>query len=149
MKFFKRKLAFDFGSSNTVVCENGNVIFDEPTMIASFHGPNESILIGNKALQAPQIGPCKFVRPILHGYVNDYAAFEAYVKAVVKKLVLFPRLCIKTVVIAIPNDMVGDENISDCERALLEPFRKLGVKDIRTIHNGVALYLDANKKNLK
>lgn len=148
MGIFNRTLIFDFGTSNTVVCdENGTVLFDEPTMIASFYGPNEPLLIGNKALIAPQIGHCKFTKPIIRGYVNDYEAFETFVKGVVKKLVLFPRLCLRTVVIAIPNDLAGDENASACDRAFFEPFRKIGVKDIRAIHRGVAACLGAQSSN--
>ena len=148
MKCFYRTLIFEFGSSNTVVCdEDGNVLFDEPTMVASFYGPNEPLLIGNRALRAPQIGHCKFTKPIIRGYVNDYDAFETFVKGVVKKLVLFPRLCLRTVVIPIPNDLAGDENASACDRALFEPFRKMGVKNIWTIHRSVAACLGTQHYN--
>ena len=34
MKIFNRTLVFDFGSTNTVVCEDGQVVFDERTAIA-------------------------------------------------------------------------------------------------------------------
>ena len=142
MKSFYRTLCFDFGSSNTIVCDgNGQVVFDEPTMIASFYGPNEPILIGNKAMIAPQIGPCKCIKPIIKGYVGDYEAFESYVKGIIRKIVLFPRLCLKTIVIAMPDDLVGDEDAFACYRAFFEPFRKMGVKDIRTIHKSIAVFL--------
>lgn len=142
MKSFYRTLCFDFGSSNTIVCDgNGQVVFDEPTMIASFYGPNEPILIGNKAMIAPQIGPCKCIKPIIKGYVGDYEAFESYVKGIIRKIVLFPRLCLKTIVIAMPDDLVGDEEAFACYRAFFEPFRKMGVKDIRTIHKSIAVFL--------
>ena len=37
MRIFNRTLVFDFGSSNTVVCdENGEVIFDEGTVIVYY-----------------------------------------------------------------------------------------------------------------
>lgn len=142
MKSFYRTLCFDFGSSNTIVCDgNGQVVFDEPTMIASFYGPNEPILIGNKAMIAPQIGPCKCIKPIIKGYVGDYEAFESYVKGIIRKIVLFPRLCLKTIVIAMPDDLVGDEDAFACYRAFFEPFRKMGVKDIRTMHKSIAVFL--------
>lgn len=148
MKSFYRTLCFDFGSSNTIVCDgNGQVVFDEPTMIASFYGPNEPILIGNKAMIAPQIGPCKCIKPIIKGYVGDYEAFESYVKGIIRKIVLFPRLCLKTIVIAIPDDLVGDENTYACDRTFYEPFRKMGVKDIRAICRSVAACMGAQAHN--
>ena len=143
MKCFHRTLVFDFGSVNTVVCdEDGNVLFDEPTVIAELYCQNGKLLIGHKASMAPEIGHCKFfIRPIVRGYVNDYDAFETFVKAVVKKLVHFPRIWLKTVVIAIPDDLFGDKNASACDRAFFEPFRKMGVKDIRTMHKSIAVFL--------
>lgn len=149
MKCFHKTLVFDFGSVNTVICdEDGNVLFDEPTVIAELYCQNGKLLIGHKASMAPEIGHCKFfIRPIVRGYVNDYDAFETFVKAVVKKLVHFPRIWLKTVVIAIPDDLFGDKNASACDRAFFEPFRKMGVKDIRTIHRSVAACLGAQSNN--
>lgn len=143
MKCLNRTLAFDFGSSNTVVCENGQVIYDEPTEVAMFS--DGAILIGAKA-RIFYSGEPKLIKPIVHGYVNDYDAFEVYVKGVVKKLVRFPRLCLKTVIIAIPNDLVGDENASVCDRAFFEPFRKMGVKNIKTIHKSDAAFLGSQMR---
>ena len=79
------------------------------------------------------------INPIVNGGVNNYDAFEAYVTRVVRKLVRFPRLCLKTVVIAVPNDMIGNIETTACERALFEPFRKMGIKGLRAIPRGIAL----------
>lgn len=142
MKYFYRTLIFDFGSSNTVVCdENGEVIFDEGTVIVYY--ADGYVEIGERAYLSRE-GEHKHIKPIVNGYVNNYDAFEEYVKRLVKKLVFFPRLCLKTVVIAIPNDLAEDENSSACDRAFFEPFRKIGIKDIRVIHRSVAAYLGAN-----
>lgn len=142
MKYFYRTLIFDFGSSNTVVCdENGEVIFDEGTVIVYY--ADGYVEIGERAYLSRE-GERKHIKPIVNGYVNNYDAFEEYVKRLVKKLVFFPRLCLKTVVIAIPNDLAGNENSSACDRAFFEPFRKIGIKDIRVIHRSVAAYLGAN-----
>ena len=147
MKFFNRTLVFDFGSSKTIVCEDGKVVFDEPTLVT--YWPKGVANIGNKALLMRMQINDGTVKPIVNGYVGSYEDFEVYVKAVVKKIVLFPRLCLKTVVIAIPNDMSGDENATACERAFFEPFRKMGIKDIRTIHRGIAALMGASNSNVQ
>lgn len=147
MKFFNRTLVFDFGSSNTIVCEDGKVVFDEPTLVT--YWPKGVANIGNKALLMRMQINDGTVKPIVNGYVGSYEDFEVYVKAVVKKIVLFPRLCLKTVVIAIPNDMSGDENATACDRAFFEPFRKMGIKDIRTIHRGIAALMGATNSNVQ
>lgn len=147
MKFFNRTLVFDFGSSNTIVCEDGKVVFDEPTLVT--YWPKGEANIGNKALLTRMQINDGTVKPIVNGYVGSYEDFEVYVKAVVKKIVLFPRLCLKTVVIAIPNDMSGDENATACDRAFFEPFRKMGIKDIRTIHRGIAALMGSSNSNVQ
>lgn len=147
MKFFNRTLVFDFGSSNTIVCEDGKVVFDEPTLVT--YWPKGVANIGNKALLTRMQINDGTVKPIVNGYVGSYEDFEVYVKAVVKKIVLFPRLCLKTVVIAIPNDMSGDENATACDRAFFEPFRKMGIKDIRTIHRGIAALMGSSNSNVQ
>lgn len=147
MKFFNRTLVFDFGSSKTIVCEDGKVVFDEPTLVT--YWPKGVANIGNKALLMRMQINDGTVKPIVNGYVGSYEDFEVYVKAVVKKIVLFPRLCLKTVVIAIPNDMSGDENATACDRAFFEPFRKMGIKDIRTIHRGIAALMGSSNSNVQ
>lgn len=139
MRIFNRTLIFDFGSSNTVVCdENGEVIFDEGTVIVYY--ADGYVEIGERAYILRE-GEREWLKPIVNGYVNNYDAFEDYVKRLVKKLVLFPRLCLKTVVVAIPNDLTENECASECGSAFIAPFRKVGIKDIRIIHRSLAVYL--------
>ena len=47
MKCFNRILIFDFGTSKTRVCEDGKIVFDEPTEISYFSDGH--IHIGYKA----------------------------------------------------------------------------------------------------
>ena len=145
MKYFNRTLTFDFGASNTRVYENDRVIFDEPTVVA--HWPNGEVSIGRKAqiyhsryCEGKSKSNCELIKPIINGYVGNYDAFEVYVRGVVKLFVRLPRLCLREVVIVIPDDLVGDENASACDRAFFEPFRRMGVKDIKTIHRSVAAF---------
>ena len=100
MRIFNRTLVFDFGTSNTVVCdENGEVIFDEGTVIVYY--ADGYVEIGKRAYLSRE-GERKHIKPIVNGYVDNYDAFEEYVKRLVKKLVFFPRLCLKTVVMQFP-----------------------------------------------
>lgn len=130
MNLFNRTLTFDFGSSNTVVCENGRVVYDEPTEIAIL---NDSVVkVGIKA-RAFYSCKCERIKPIVSGHVDNHEAFEAYVKGVLRKIIWFPQICLNSVLIAVPNDMNEGDNA-----ALCEPFRKRGVKNIMIIPRGVA-----------
>lgn len=145
MKNFYRTLIFDFGSSSTVVCDEcGRILFDEATEIAYF--VDGCIEIGQRSRIFCE-GERKLIKPIVCGYVNNYDAFEDYVKRLVKKLVFFPRLCLKIVVIAIPNDWAENESASECSGAFIEPFRKMGIKNIRIIHRSLAAYQGSKSMN--
>lgn len=130
MNIFKRTLTFDFGSSNTVVCEGGCVVYDEPTEIAVLYYGSVKVGITARAFYS-----CKSerIKPIVNGLVDNHEAFEAYVKGVLRKIIWFPQICLNTVVIAVPNDM------DKCGiTALCEPFRKRKIKNIMIIPRGVA-----------
>ena len=128
MKFFNRTLVFDFGSANTVVCEDEKVVFDERTTIAIMS--DGDIYIGNRACA---FFSCDYelIMPIKDGVVVNAEAYEKFVKALLKKLMWFPRLCLRTVVVAIPNEMIKDGTLTEAGRMLCEPFRKMGVKEIK------------------
>ena len=133
MTFFNRTLTFDFGSSNTVVCEDGRIVYDEPTEIGILE--DGSVKVG---IKARAFYSCKYerIKPIVNGHVENHEAFEAYVKGVLRKIIWFPQICLNSVLIAVPNDMNEGDNA-----ALSEPFRKRGVKNIMIIPKGVASYL--------
>ena len=126
-------LVFDIGSSNTVVCENDKVLFDEHTLISISSKGN--VVIGNKA-RGFYSDYYEIFKPIVEGKVVNYDCFETFVKKVVRKLVRFPRLCLKIVVIAIPSNFIVDKNSL---KLYSEPFKKMGVKDIRFIPQCVGL----------
>lgn len=108
MKIFNRTLVFDFGSTNTVVCEDEQVVFDERTAIAVMS--NGHVFAGDRAFAYFSDINYQLIKPIEGGVVVDEEAFEKFVKAVVRKLMWFPRLRLKTVVIAIPNEMIQEGN---------------------------------------
>ena len=74
MKIFNRTLVFDFGSSKTIVCEDGKVVFDEPTLVT--YWPKGVANIGNKALLMRMQINDGTVKPIVNGYVGSYEDFE-------------------------------------------------------------------------
>lgn len=132
MKIFNRTLVFDFGSSKTIVCdEDGLIVFDEHTEISFFS--DGKYIVGNKA-RGFYSREYEVVKPIVQGYVDNCDAFELYVKGVVRKLVRFPRLCLKTAIIAVPGKMIDDE---DALQSFIGPFRKIGIKDIRFIPQSI------------
>ncbi len=130
MNFLNRTLAFDFGSANTVVCEKDHIVFDEETMISVW--PEGCIDVSREASIGCREGNRTYF-PVSGGYVADSDHFEAYVKGVVKKLARFPRF--RSVVIAMPDELSDDKSGN---RAFLDAFVKLKVKNVKTVPQSVA-----------
>lgn len=139
MKLFNRTLVFDFGSTNTVVCEDGQVVFDERTAIAVMS--NGHVYAGDRAFAYFSDINYQLIKPIEGGVVVDEEAFEKFVKAVVRKLMWFPRLRLKTVVIAIPNEMIQEGKITTSGKAYCEPFHRVGIKEVEMVPHGITAYL--------
>ena len=54
MKFFnlfKQELAIDLGTANTLIIQNGEVVVDEPSIVAVNRRSGETIAVGRKAMQ--------------------------------------------------------------------------------------------------
>ena len=146
MKIFKKSFVFDFGSANTVVSQDGRIVFDEVTMISVW--PDGYVDVGEEARRLRNgekigfwgkwaAGECtKTFYPISGGYVADGRSYEAYVKGVVGKLTKFPRFC--SVVIAVPDDLAISSDNQIADSAFVDPFRGKGVKDVKAVHQSVA-----------
>ncbi len=151
MIFFRNKtLSFDFGSANTVVRKDGDVVFDEPTLVA-YTRYGEAV-VGSKALLMREVPYARYGKPIINGYVADFESYEQYVKGVVKSIIAFPRfLKSYSVIIAVPDDLQGEESAMSV-RAFSDPFFEMGFKNIKFIHQSVAatkgLGLPENKYHL-
>ena len=146
MKIFNRTLVFDIGTKNTIVCENGQVVFDERTKIA-FSSSKGDVEIGSRA-GLYSTDDYRLVDPIVGGIVRNQEAYDKYVKCICKKLVWFPRLFLKSVVIALPNHVVSNKSDDAAIRAYIKPFRELGVKDIKIIPQGIAAHFGSQKQKM-
>ena len=65
MAFFTQELAIDLGTANTVIFKGGEVVLDEPSIIAP-----------------PRIYT---VRPLMNGVIADYDAAEKMLTGFIKK----------------------------------------------------------------
>lgn len=141
MKIFNRTLVFDFGSRRTVVCdEDGQVVFYEPTLILIWG--NGKTYIGDKARLIYDSYDYSTFRPIEEGRIVNQDHFDAFAKGVCRKLVPFPRLRLKTAIIAVPGTMIDDK---DTLKAFSKPFKELGVKDIKFIPQSIGALYGAQK----
>ena len=78
LDYFTSDLAIDLGTANTLIICNGNIVVDEPSIIAIDRVTNKVIAIGSEAMQMHENHsnawqPCKFRKTMqIHGhYVNS------------------------------------------------------------------------------
>ncbi len=76
--FFTQELAIDLGTANTLIMCDGKVVVDEPSIVAKDRRTNETIAVGQKAMQmhGKTHENIKTVRPLRDGVIADFQAAE-------------------------------------------------------------------------
>ncbi len=87
MAFFTQELAIDLGTANTVIFKDGEVVLDEPSIIALESKTDKLVAIGTEAQQMEELTPPRIytVRPLMNGVIADYDAAEKMLTGFIKK----------------------------------------------------------------
>ena len=87
MAFFRQELAIDLGTANTVIFGDGQVVLDEPSIIAVDAKTGKLMAIGNEAqLWEEHTNPrINTVRPLMNGVIADYDAAEMMLTGFIHK----------------------------------------------------------------
>ncbi len=91
MKFFnlfKQELAIDLGTANTLIIQNGEVVVDEPSIVAVNRRSGETIAVGRKAMQMHEKTheDIKTIRPLKDGVIADFQAAENMIEGMIKMI---------------------------------------------------------------
>ena len=78
MALFRQELAIDLGTANTVIFKDGDVVLDEPSIIAVDTKSGKLMALGNHAQLMEEHTPpgITTVRPLMNGVIADYDAAE-------------------------------------------------------------------------
>ena len=87
MALFRQELAIDLGTANTVIFKDGEVVLDEPSIIAIESKSDKLVAIGNEAqLIEEHTNPRIYtIRPLMNGVIADYDAAERMLAGFIKK----------------------------------------------------------------
>ena len=91
-KALSNNIAIDLGTSNTLVYMQGNLILDEPSMVALTIDKNsiekKILAIGKEAKEMFSKTPkeIEVIRPIKDGVIADFYITEQMIKLFIKKL---------------------------------------------------------------
>lgn len=137
--FFKREIAIDLGTANTLIIEDGKVIVDEPSIVAMDRRTNQIIAVGRKAMQmhGKTHENIKTIRPLKDGVIADFQAAESLIMELIKmigeKKRFFTHL---KMVICIPSGITEVE-----KRAVFDSADHVDSKETYLIHEPMAAAL--------
>lgn len=85
---FTQELAIDLGTANTLIIEDGQIVIDEPSIVAIDIRTREPIAVGKRAMQMHEKTHenIKTIRPLKDGVIADFQAAENLIEGLINQL---------------------------------------------------------------
>ncbi|WP_236973771.1 rod shape-determining protein [Membranihabitans maritimus] len=137
--FFTQELAIDLGTANTLIIQNGEIVVDEPSIVAMDRRTGETIAVGTKAMQMHEKTHenIKTIRPLKDGVIADFQAAESLIEGLINMIdsrkSFFTHL---RMVICIPSGITEVE-----KRAVFDSADHVDSKETYLIHEPLAAAL--------
>jgi rod shape-determining protein MreB len=137
--FFRQELAIDLGTANTLIIQDGQVVVDEPSIVAVDRKTNTTIAVGKRAMQMHEKTheDIKTIRPLKDGVIADFQAAESMIEGLInmigKRRRFFSHL---KMVICIPSGITEVE-----KRAVFDSADHVDSKETYLIHEPMAAAL--------
>lgn len=139
--FLNKELAIDLGTANTVIYENGQIVLDEPSIVAVDKRTGKCIAIGLQAkLMQEKVNPgLETIRPLRNGVIADFNAAEMMIRGFIKMVrnkhrsLFSPNL---KIVVGIPSGSTEVEI-----RAVRDSSEHAGGRDVYLIYEPMAAAL--------
>ncbi len=152
--FFNQEIAIDLGTANTIIYQNGQIVLDEPSIVAIDNNTGKCIAIGQKAkLMHDRTNPgIKTIRPLKDGVIADFNAAEIMIRGFIKQVgsrhrsLFTPNL---KIVVGIPSGSTEVEI-----RAVRDSTEHAGGRDVYLVYEpmaaalGIGLDVEAPKGNM-
>lgn len=86
--FLTQELAIDLGTANTVIYQNGQIVLDEPSIVAIDNNTGKCIALGQRAkLMHEKVNPgVRTIRPLRDGVIADFNAAEMMIRGFIKQV---------------------------------------------------------------
>ncbi len=141
MGLFSKDLGIDLGTVNTLVCEGGEVVLHEPTVVAIAVAESKIVAVGQEARdmygRAPET--IEVMRPLRDGVIADYEVTQKLLEYVIAKVCGRLRLFRPNVVITVPWGVTSVES-----RAVQEATLQAGAREVFLIPEPLAGALGAD-----
>jgi len=141
MALFARKLGLDIGTVNVLICDDGQIVLQEPALVALTAEEERIVEIGQPAremLGKTDDEDIQVVRPLRDGVIADYEVTEAMLRHFFSKVAGRIRLFRPTVMVAAPWGVTSVE-----KRAVHEAALAAGAREAWLIHQPLAAAIGA------
>ena len=87
-KLFTQELAIDLGTANTLIIEDGQIVIDEPSIVAIDMRTGETIAVGSRAMQMHEKTHKNIstIRPLKDGVIADFQAAENLIAGLINMI---------------------------------------------------------------
>jgi len=137
--FFTQEIAIDLGTANTLIIQDGEIIIDEPSIVAINRKTGETIAVGTKAMQMHEKTHenIKTVRPLKDGVIADFQAAESLIEGLINMTGIRKKFFSHMkMVICIPSGITEVE-----KRAVFDSADHVDSKETYLIHEPMAAAL--------
>ncbi|MCC7360863.1 MAG: rod shape-determining protein [Anaerolineales bacterium] len=126
MPLFTKELGIDLGTVNTLVCEGGEVVLHEPTVVAIATAESKIVAVGQEARDMYGRAPdnIEVMRPLRDGVIADYEITQLLLEYVIAKVSGKFRLFRPRVIITVPYGVTSVES-----RAVQEATLQAGARE--------------------
>lgn len=136
---FSQELAIDLGTANTLIIQNGEVVVNEPSIVAIDWKTGETIAVGARAMLMHEKTHenIRTIRPLKDGVIADFQAAESMIKGMINMLGTKRRFFTHLkMVICIPSGITEVE-----KRAVFDSADHVDAKEVYLIHEPMAAAL--------
>ncbi|HLD95327.1 MAG TPA: rod shape-determining protein [Alphaproteobacteria bacterium] len=140
--FFSADMAIDLGTANTLVCVDGQVVLNEPSVvaIAEKNGKKQVLAVGEEAklMVGRTPGYIQAIRPLKDGVIADFEIAEEMIKHFIRKVHNRRTFTAPVIVICVPYGSTAVER-----RAIQESAESAGARRVFLIEEPMAAAIGA------
>jgi len=135
MPLFGRDLGIDLGTINTLICEGGDIVLHEPTVVAIDVDELKIVEVGQAAREMDGRVPetIQVMRPLHHGVIADFEVTQRMLGHFIEKACGPARLFKPRVMITVPYGVTSVES-----RAVHEAALQAGSREVHLIQQPLA-----------
>jgi len=141
MSLFSKDLGIDLGTINVLVCENGQIVLHEPSIVAIAVAEQKIVAVGEEAKEMYGRAPdtIEVMRPLRNGVIADYEVTEKLLAYFIEKISGRLRLFRPNVIITVPWGVTSVES-----RAVQEATLQAGAREAFLLPEPLAAALGAD-----